>query len=255
MPPFYLFSTMSQDNVHEFSRILRGNSTQNIVRPFPLSHQIRPPCAWTICLHTDKPNPGCLLPALLLTKGRRGNRQFRERCRGRRPPRRCVPSRRLARIADNIRYNFEGYKKGDLGDNSWAGAIKTGILLCAGYAGKIVEQGSLVLRTANKATVLVKFPKPGRYQVVLFGKKTGMKPDRYEALVSIPLEYSGIVSVIPVFPLFYQPYSDLGCRLESPLPGILEKGKEFKLIVKLPGVVAALLPGFEEACIFENQSQ
>ena len=37
-------------------------------------------------------------------------------------------------IADNIRYNFEGYLKGNLGDNSWEGVIRTGQSVCAGYA-------------------------------------------------------------------------------------------------------------------------
>lgn len=37
-------------------------------------------------------------------------------------------------IADNIRYNFEGYMRGDRGDNSWAGVLASRKAVCAGYA-------------------------------------------------------------------------------------------------------------------------
>lgn len=37
-------------------------------------------------------------------------------------------------IADNIRYDFEGYLSRNLGDNSWAGVLKNKKSVCAGYA-------------------------------------------------------------------------------------------------------------------------
>ncbi|MGA2548358.1 MAG: transglutaminase domain-containing protein [Rectinemataceae bacterium] len=50
-------------------------------------------------------------------------------------------------IADNIRYNFEGFLSGKLGDNSWAGVLKSGRSVCAGYAnlfGRMCELGGIV---------------------------------------------------------------------------------------------------------------
>lgn len=37
-------------------------------------------------------------------------------------------------VADNIRYNFEGYLSGNRGDNSWTGVLKSKKAVCAGYA-------------------------------------------------------------------------------------------------------------------------
>mgnify|MGYP000925147853 CR=1 FL=1 len=102
-------------------------------------------------------------------------------------------------------------------------SLPPGILLSASVfegKGKAIEQSTLVQPTADKVTMLARFPEPGKYKIVLFGKKPESKPDRYEALVSIPIEFSGNGSVMPAFPLLYRSFYDPGCRLDSPLSRI-----------------------------------
>jgi len=59
-------------------------------------------------------------------------------------------------IADNVRYNFEGYCSGNLGDNGWAGVLKSGKSVCAGYANLFAKMCGLA---GLKCTVVSGFAK------------------------------------------------------------------------------------------------
>jgi hypothetical protein len=59
-------------------------------------------------------------------------------------------------IADNVRYNFEGYCSGNLGDNSWVGVVKSGKSVCAGYANLYYE---MCKRAGIKCEVVAGFAK------------------------------------------------------------------------------------------------
>jgi hypothetical protein len=101
--------------------------------------------------------------------------------------------------------------------------------------GRVIDQATFVQRNGEHATVLASFPGLGNYRVVLFAKKPGVKPDRYESVISIAVEYSGADNAMPAYPLLYDSYYEMGCELISPLAGIVTRGSEMEFSIRIPG--------------------